>query len=85
MIDRYHTAMAKTYTVSDGKLVLTLREAEEGGYCVTSPMDPAITTQAETVAEAFAMARDAIKTLKAGREKLARDIRAGKYARRKAS
>ncbi len=33
--------MAKRYTVSDGKLVLTLEEAEEGGYVVTSPMDPA--------------------------------------------
>ena len=76
--------MAKRYTVSDGKLVLTLEEAEEGGYVVTSPMDPAITTQAETVSEAFAMARDAIKTLKAGRAKLARDIRAGKFAKRRA-
>lgn len=77
--------MAKSYTISDGKLILTLTEAEEGGYVVTSPMDSAITTQAETVEEAFAMARDAIKTLKAGRAKLARDIRAGKFIKKRAS
>ncbi len=77
--------MAKSYTVSDGKLVLTLEEAEEGGYVVTTPMDPAVTTQAETVAEAFEMARDAMKTLKEGRAKLARDIRAGKFLKRRAS
>ncbi len=77
--------MAKSYTVSDGKIVLTLTEAEEGGFIVTSPMDPAITTQAETVQEAFEMARDAIRTLKAGRAKLARDIRAGRFLKSRAS
>jgi len=58
------------YTVSDGDLVLTLEVAEEGGYAVTSPMDPALVTEAETVEEAFAMARDALATLAAGRAKL---------------
>ena len=29
--------MIKRYTVSDGKMVLNLEEAEEGGYVVTSP------------------------------------------------
>jgi len=77
--------MAKSYTVSDGKLVLTLTEAAEGGFNVTSPMDRAITTQAETVQEAFDMAHDAVKTLKAGRAKLARDIRAGKFLKSRAS
>ena len=33
-----------TYTVSDGDLVLTLQEAEEGGYIVTSPLDPELVT-----------------------------------------
>jgi hypothetical protein len=33
--------MAKRYTVTDGKLVLQLEEAEEGGFTVTSPVDPA--------------------------------------------
>jgi len=45
--------------VSDGELVLFLWPAEEGGYNVTSPLDPALITQAETVEEAFVMARDA--------------------------
>ena len=62
--------MAKRYTVSDGKLVLTLEEADEGGYVVTSPLDPSLITEAETVREAFSMARDAMKTLTRGREKL---------------
>ena len=48
--------MRKRYTVSDGKLMLNLEEAEEGGYIVTSPIDPELITEAETVAEAFANA-----------------------------
>jgi hypothetical protein len=32
--------MAKRYAVSDGKLVLTLESAREGGYVVTSPSEP---------------------------------------------
>jgi antitoxin HicB len=54
----------KHYTVSDGELVLFLWPAEEGGYDVTSPLDPALITQAETVEEAFVMARDAWELLK---------------------
>jgi len=45
--------------VSDGELVLFLWPADEGGYDVTSPLDPALITQAETVEDAFVMARDA--------------------------
>jgi antitoxin HicB len=63
-------AMTK-YTVSDGKLVLTLQEAEEGGYVVSSPLDPGLWTQAESIAEAFENARDAIKELAAARRQLA--------------
>ena len=48
--------MATRYTVSDGKLVLTLEAAPEGGYIVTSPLDPELITQAETIDEAFANA-----------------------------
>ena len=40
--------MSKRYTVSDGKLVLNLEEAEEGGYIVTSPLNPELITQAES-------------------------------------
>jgi len=62
--------MAKSYTVSDGKLVLVLTEDESGWYCVTSPMQPGLVTQARTVPDAFEMARDAIKELRAAREQL---------------
>ncbi len=66
--------MAKQYTVSDGKLVLTLREAEEGGYVVTSPLDPELITEAETIPEAFANARDALKALTQSRAKLLKKL-----------
>ena len=56
--------MPKHYTVSDGDLVLFLWPAEEGGYAVTSPLDSALNTQAESVEEAFVMARDAWELLK---------------------
>jgi predicted RNase H-like HicB family nuclease len=58
----------KKYTVSDGRLVLTLEPAEEGGFIVTSPLDPGLVTEAETIDEAFEMARDALKALAAGRK-----------------
>lgn len=51
---------AKQFTVTDGKLVLTLEIAEEGGYIVTSPFNPDVLTQAETLEEAFENARDVI-------------------------
>jgi antitoxin HicB len=65
----------KKYTVNDGKMELVLEQDEEGGYTVTCPQDPALITQAETIEEAFEMARDAAATLKAGRAKLARRTR----------
>jgi antitoxin HicB len=66
--------MARAYTVSDGRLVLTLTPAQEGGYVVTSPFDPELVTEAETVPEAFAMARDAMQALRASRRKLLRRL-----------
>lgn len=66
--------MPKRYTVSDGKLVLTLEEAAEGGYVVTSPLNPELVTEAESVAEAFANARDAMKALAESRAKLIRRL-----------
>ena len=63
-------ARQKSYTVSDGKLMLLLEPAEEGGYVVTSPLDPELITQAETVEEAFENARDAAAALKGSRRKL---------------
>lgn len=62
-------AKAKSYTVSDGRLVLNLEAAEEGGYVVTSPLDPELITEAETVEEAFENARDAADALRASRKK----------------
>ena len=58
----------RRYMVTDGKLVLVLELDEEvGGYCVTSPFNPDIITQAETVEEAFEMARDCAAVMKAAR------------------
>ena len=57
----------KKYTVSDGRLVLTLQQDEGGWYVVTSPTDPAMITQARTIPEAFEMARDAFAELAASR------------------
>ena len=68
--------MSTRYTVSDGKLVLSLEPAEEGGYVVTSPLDPELITEAETVEEAFANARDAAQALKQSRIKLMRRLSA---------
>lgn len=64
----------KAYTVSDGRMVLTLTPAKEGGYVVTSPLEPELVTEAETLPEAFEMARDAIKSLRAARVKLLRHL-----------
>lgn len=55
----------KRFTVSDGTLMLVLEVAEEGGYLVTSPIDPELFTQAETVEEAFEMAYDVVEGLNA--------------------
>lgn len=56
-------AKRRSYTISDGKLVLTLTESADGGFIVTNPLDPELVTQAETLAEAFANARDLQKLL----------------------
>ena len=66
--------MSVTYTVSDGKLMLILEPAEEGGYIVTSPLDPQLITQAETLEEAFLMAYDARELLIQGRAEMARQF-----------
>ena len=67
----------KTYTVSDGELVLTLEvlpKQEGGGYGVTSPLEPQLVTEAKTIEEAFEMARDAIQALRESRQRYARRI-----------
>jgi len=68
--------MAKSYTASDGRLVLTLTPAEEGGFVVTSPLEPELITEADTMEDAFRMAHDALRALRASRAKLLRKIAA---------
>jgi antitoxin HicB len=68
------------FTVSDGELVLNLEPAEEGGYIVTSTFEPELITEAETLEDAFDMARDAIKALRASRAKLHRKLAVAKGA-----
>jgi len=68
----------KRYTVTDGKIVLTLEEAEEGGFVVTSPIDPGLLTEAETISKAFVNARDAMKELQAARRDLRRKLAGGR-------
>ncbi|MBX9677254.1 MAG: type II toxin-antitoxin system HicB family antitoxin [Gemmataceae bacterium] len=62
------------YIVSDGNLVLNLSVAEEGGYVVTSPFDPELLTEAETLEEAFENARDVADALRQARAKLSRQL-----------
>ena len=55
--------MPTRYQVTDGKLVLTLERDADGWFVVTSPIDPALITQAKTIEEAFAQAEDAFAAL----------------------
>lgn len=57
-----------SYTVSDGKLVLTFEPQSEGGYVVTSPLDPELITEAESIQEGFDNAGDALAQLQAVRD-----------------
>src|SRR5437870_13777128 len=66
--------MPRRYTITDGKIILELHPAEEGGYTVTSPLDPGLITEAETLEEAFRMAYDAQKCLREARAKLAKRL-----------
>jgi len=70
--------VAKSYTVSDGKLVLTLTTAQKGGFVVTSPVEPELITEADTIDDAFRMAHDALRALRASRAKLLRQIAASR-------
>ena len=75
----------KSYTVSDGKLVLTMTEDEDGWFTVTSPMEPALVTQAKTIRESFVMARDAIAALAESRRDAHRWDRSGKRRLRRSA
>jgi hypothetical protein len=62
--------MKKRFIVSDGVMVLTREPAKEGGYMVTSPLDPELITEADSIEEALEMARDATEGLRTARTKL---------------
>lgn len=64
----------KKYTVSNGEMVLCLEEAEEGGYVVTSPFDPELISEAETIEEAFENAYDASEALKESRLQMLQQV-----------
>lgn len=68
------TLVPRSYTASDGKIVLTLTPAEEGGFVVTSPLEPELITEAETIEDAFRNARDALRALRTSRAKLLRKL-----------
>jgi antitoxin HicB len=67
----------RIYTVSDGDLVLTLEPLppeDGGGYGVTSPLEPQLITEAQTLEEAFRMARDGMEALRTSRQRYARRL-----------
>lgn len=64
----------RSYTVSDGKMVLHLTPASEGGYAVTSPLAPGLVTQATTIEEAFENACDVAAELKKARKLLGKRL-----------
>lgn len=75
--DYFSGMRGKTYTISDGELVLTLEplgKEDGGGYGVTSPLEPQLITEAQTVEEAFEMARDAIHALRESRQRYAQRL-----------
>jgi predicted RNase H-like HicB family nuclease len=74
LMEQQNMIAGKAYTVSDGEMVLSLEPAEEGGYVVTSPLDPELVTEAGSLDEAFANARDAAEALNQSRSKLARQL-----------
>lgn len=65
----------KKFTASDGKMVLELEPTDDGWFVVSSPLDPALLTQAKSLVEAFEMAYDAAETLRLGRRQLDRERR----------
>lgn len=57
-----------------GELVLQLEPIEDGKFIVRSPLDPQLLTEADSIADAFASARDALASLEASRAKLYEQI-----------
>ena len=65
----------KGFLVRHRHLVLYLEPDESGGYVVTSPYVPGLTTQGDTFEEAIAMALDADEMLREARTELRRTAR----------
>lgn len=59
--------MGRKYNVTDGKVLLTLEDAGDNWFTVTSPADPAMITQARSIPEAFEMAADAFRAIAVSR------------------
>jgi hypothetical protein len=74
LVEQLEMIAIRSYTLSDGEMVLNLEPAEEGGYFVTSPLDPELVTEAESLDEAFANAKDAVAALNQSRSKLAKQL-----------
>ena len=73
-MERPGIIVSRTYTVSDGSMILTLEPAEEGGYVVTSPFDPELITEADSLDEAFTNAREAAAAVNELRTRLAKQL-----------
>ncbi len=66
--------MPKQYTVCDGKLVLTVKESKDGGYVVSSPLDPELFSEGDSLDEAIENAREVAALLAAHRRDMARKV-----------
>jgi len=69
--------VGSVYTVRNGDLILNLEvlpEDEPWLYGVTSPLDPGLITEANSLEEAFVLARDALTALQESRAKYARQM-----------
>jgi antitoxin HicB len=65
-------AKTKSFIASDGRIQIQLTPCREGGYLVTSPLDPELITQAESLEEAFINAHDAALQLARAKKPRAR-------------
>ena len=67
---------AKVFTVSDGELILRLESLspdDGGGFGVTCPLEPSLITEADSLEDAFVMARDALHALWEARARRLKD------------
>jgi len=60
----------QTDTIGDDDLVFTLEDAKQAGFIVARPLDPEPLAEADSVAEAFTIARDALQALRESRRRV---------------